>query len=195
MKEIKCENRDLYTFEEVMKLRKRQKKIIESFGIDRIDELTLKDLKQGAEQKVIDRARDHNLATQYQGVTRGGIVEYETTARTTKGKKTWKQEVKLLDLSEAIEASKMDNMSEQDIVNLAVFGDIAVHCNCPAFLYFGYQYMAWQMDYGIYKQNQKPDKRNPDRSGTVCKHLYNVFTVMPMHISRIAKDLKNQGLL
>jgi hypothetical protein len=44
------------------------------------------------------------------------------------------------------------------------------------------------------RQTHAPDTRNPERKGTVCKHLYNVFTVMPMHINKIVSDLRDLGI-
>lgn len=189
-------DRKLYTFEEVNKLRRKNKKLIESVdNLEKLDEMTLKDLKQGADKDIIRRAKEQNLGSYYQGITSGGVLKFETTAITTDGKSRWEQEIKLLDLDEALEVTKLDDMTDRDIIDLAVYGDISVFCSCPSFKWHGYQYLAWQMDYGLRRQTHAPDVRNPERRGTVCKHLYNVFTVMPMHINKIVSDLRKEGIL
>jgi hypothetical protein len=188
-------DRKLYTIDELNKLRRSNQKLIkESNNLQELEEMTLKDLKQGADKDIIRRAKEQNLGSYYQGITSGGVLEFETKAITTEGKSRWEQEIKLLDLDDAIEATKLDNMTDRDIVDLAIYGDISVYCDCPSFKWHGYQYIAWQMDYGLRRQTHAPDTRNPERKGTVCKHLYNVFTVMPMHINKIVSDLRDLGI-
>ena len=61
----------------------------------------------------------------------------------------------------------------EDAVDYAInFGEIHIRCSCPAHLYFGYSYMATQMDfqYGLPRENLFPIIRNPDLNGTICKH-------------------------
>ena len=173
------ENRKLYTLDE----------------LEKIVEWSVNNLKGGAENKVIRRADNHNLGTYYEGVTRDGILKYRTTSATTPGVDYWEQEIKLLDFEDALEMADDMELSDENLVNLMVFGDIAIHCSCPAFLYWGYKYISWELDYGKEPENRAPDIRNPGRSGTVCKHLYNVFTVIPAHILRIASDLRDMDLL
>lgn len=172
---------------------------IELYSIEQIKkmlyEFNVNGLKGGAENKVINRAREHNLGTHYQEVTEEGEIIYKTTSATTPGVDYWEQKIKLLDFDDAIEISQDMDIDDKDVVNLMVFGDLEVKCDCPAFLYWGYKYIAWELDYGIEQENRPPDIRNPNRDGTVCKHLYNVFTVLPAHILRIASDLREMGIL
>lgn len=189
-------DRTFYTIEELNKVRLYNKKLYESVdSLEELSEMTIHDLKQGADRDIKRRAKEQNLGTYYQGITSGGVIEYETKAITTEGKSTWKQEVKLLELDDALDATKLDNMSDREIIDLAVNGDVSVWCGCPSFKWHGYQYIAWQLDYGLRRQTHAPDTRNPDRKGTVCKHLYNAFVVMPMHINRIVSDLRDLGIL
>ncbi len=50
--------------------------------------------------------------------------------------------------------------------------DIHITCNCPAFLYWAYRYMATQLGYlyGIPKENRTPNRNNVGLQGTMCKH-------------------------
>lgn len=40
--------------------------------------------------------------------------------------------------------------------------------NCPAFKFWGYQYMAWKRGYGIVKESRAPIVRNPNEEGHLC---------------------------
>jgi len=104
----------------------------------------------------------------YQGVDRNGVISFKTTSGTIPGK-FWNQLIKLEDLDEAIEALEDDDtMNPSDAVNLAVFGDVRVHCDDPSFLYWGWQYISWEMDYGIEREDRFPQIRNPRLKGTLC---------------------------
>ena len=46
------------------------------------------------------------------------------------------------------------DLSQQERVKLALeAGDVKIFCNCPDFLYGGYKYIAYQMDFGIRKES------------------------------------------
>lgn len=40
--------------------------------------------------------------------------------------------------------------------------------NCPAFLYWGYQYIAWKKGYGLVVEHRRPRVRNPQQRGFLC---------------------------
>lgn len=40
--------------------------------------------------------------------------------------------------------------------------------NCPAFLYWGFSYIAWKNGYGLQKETRVPRVRNPHQQGYVC---------------------------
>lgn len=58
--------------------------------------------------------------------------------------------------------------------------------NCPAFLYWGYKYMAWKGGYGIEKETRRPVVRNPYERGHLCKHLFLVLQIFPFMTKAIA---------
>lgn len=63
--------------------------------------------------------------------------------------------------------------------------DLDLYCDCPAFLYWGYKYLATQLDY-VDKDNKETrpaKKRNPTDRGSVCKHLN--ITLRAMSDNRI----------
>ena len=86
-------------------------------------------------------------------------------------------------------------MTNRDVVNLAVFGDLKVYCDDLSFKYYGWQYIAWNLDYGIEPETRPPVKRNPHLDGTVCKHLYSVLDALPFYLSEITRDLVKVGVL
>jgi len=71
-------------------------------------------------------------------------------------------------------------------------GNIRLHCTCPSFLYWGYQYMCTVLNAAIYPEERFPRERNPGERGIVCKHLNRVLRVLPFHSGEIAKEAKNQ---
>ena len=71
-------------------------------------------------------------------------------------------------------------------------GNIRVHCTCPSFLYWGYQYMCTVLDAAVYPEERFPRIRNPQERGIVCKHLNRVLRVLPFHNAQIASELKRQ---
>lgn len=40
--------------------------------------------------------------------------------------------------------------------------------NCPAFLYWGFKYIAWKKGYGLIPEYRRPKVRNPNQRGFVC---------------------------
>jgi hypothetical protein len=105
-------------------------------------------------------------------------------------KDAWYQTVQLQDLDEAL---RTPDLNLQEKVNLAIAGELRVHCTCPAFNWWGYRYIVTQLDTEIYSQPIKPDIRNPGRRGVICKHLATVLQVLPFWWSDISRDLKAQG--
>jgi hypothetical protein len=71
-------------------------------------------------------------------------------------------------------------------------GNVKLHCSCPSFLYWGYQYMLTVMDAAIYPEERFPRIRNPTEKGIVCKHLNRALRVLPFHNGKIASELKSQ---
>lgn len=70
-------------------------------------------------------------------------------------------------------------------------GGLKVHCNCPAFHFWGYKYKAWKMGYGLEKELRRPIIRNPYGKGFVCKHLYLVLQTFPFISKNLAKEFSD----
>lgn len=71
-------------------------------------------------------------------------------------------------------------------------GDIELHCTCPSFIHWGFQYLLTQINASIVIDNNPPVVRNPLHRGIVCKHLNRVLRVLPFYSGVVAKAIKDQ---
>lgn len=69
-------------------------------------------------------------------------------------------------------------------------GDIALHCTCPSFLFWGYQYLLTQIDSAIVPETRSPNIRNPKQRGIVCKHLNRSLRSWPFFTGDLARFIK-----
>lgn len=70
-------------------------------------------------------------------------------------------------------------------------GNVQLHCPCPSYKYWGYQYILTQKDAAILPEERYPKIRNPELKGVACKHLRRTLKVLPFHLGTMAKELKN----
>lgn len=137
------------------------------------------------------------ILSYYQGTTKEGLVRFMTPSGTMPGV-YYRQNVQLVDLDKLIKKHK-DKKKPQEIVKLAVQGNLKVTCNDPAgndepsWIYWGFKYLATEKNY-LYKGNETrfPEIRNPKLKGSLCKHLIQVLSNLPFHIQVIARDLVKQ---
>lgn len=104
---------------------------------------------------------------------------------------TYQQRVRILDL----DLRSAHKLSFNELATLIRLSNIKVSCNCPAFKYWGFKYIATQLDYGVLQENKYPDVRNPNTEGYVCKHLYSVLKVWPFVRNTIASEYWNDLLV
>lgn len=69
---------------------------------------------------------------------------------------------------------------------------IKVACDCPAFLYWGFQYISYRKGYGLVPEHRRPKVRNPFQQGYVCKHLYAVMAIWPLLSRAIARKYEKE---
>lgn len=104
----------------------------------------------------------------------------------TDHKTIWTQIVEIQDLTPEM-------IREFDFRKLSEYireSKLKVWCSCPAFLYWGFQYISWRKGYGLVKETRPPRVRNPRQQGAVCKHLYQVMQVFPFWANALAKKYK-----
>jgi len=158
-------------------------------------EVYSKDILAGIDNHFGVLWRSRLLEPYYKGIDRQGVLYFTTNSGTRDGLNHY-QRVQLLDLKDSIELGKSDKrLTNLDLTNLAVFGNIKVYCSCESFRYYGWQYMSWELGYGLEPELRFPSARNPNLYSSVCKHLYLILKTMPMFIASITGDLVRQGLL
>jgi hypothetical protein len=69
-------------------------------------------------------------------------------------------------------------------------GDLMLHCTCPSFLFWGYQYLLTQIDAAIVPEDRPPNVRNPKQRGIVCKHLNRALRSFPFFTSDFARHIR-----
>ena len=149
-----------------------------------INEASYKELITMSEMKRKERAK--RLKTEYVGVTQvRGWIKFRTKSQYTPSK-VYTQYIKL---NEAKDFNKFREFKKKDVVKLFVEGDISVFCECPDFLYKGYKFQAYHLDYGIFREDRFPKIRNPNLEGALCKHLLAVMTIYPKCWNKIASDM------
>lgn len=153
--------------------------------LNAMNETTRKELLSDMEFKRKKRA--DNYSAIYQSVNPVDFTIYYTVDGDKPTK--WNQTVQLTDMKWL---RKEKDMTVNDMLRLALTGDLKVFCNCPDFLYGGFKYMGTELGYNLGKgEDRFPIIRNPNLQGTVCKHLYRVLYQLPMHYPMILKKLKS----
>jgi hypothetical protein len=103
----------------------------------------------------------------------------EIIRRTVMNRKMWTKDGRKIDLRKL--ASEMMNRS-----------DLQISCNCPAFLYWGSDYILSRpkrdAKYGP-PEHRRPKIRNPREYGSMCKHLDAMMKTYPFYRSTMAKYL------
>lgn len=136
--------------------------------------------------KVQQRAQKLN-GVKLQAIYYDSAVLTFKTISGTDHRTIWTQTVHLEDLDVVLTSERR--------IDMALRGtELKVNCNCPAFQYWGFKYIAWKKGYGIEKEIRRPKVRNPYQKGTVCKHLYQVMQVYPFLVTKLQKILYAEKL-
>ena len=98
---------------------------------------TIKQVKASTWTSIKQRSRTQIVAF-FQSVDKKGIIHFMTPSGTTPGK-FWKQQVKLLDFDK----NKKKGMTGLTLLRNSINGNIALHCDDPSFLYYGFKYIAY----------------------------------------------------
>lgn len=156
----------------------------------RIDELTRKDILKDVQTKVKKRASKLDLP-EYIGITKDYIVHMRVNSATGKG--SYVVKIKLVEYPTIAD---MTDITTAEKVRLSLAGDLAIHCTCPAFKWWGYEYIMTQLDSNSSSvQNIYPKIRNPKLEGTLCKHSYRAFTRFGSYWKIIAKDIDDKKFI
>ena len=159
----------------------------------------LKDMSKSKDPARLKKSK--KLTAKYTGINDDDQVTFKVTAEDPKknaaeGKPTsYSVKVALKDLEYLLEYSEEDEdkIKDGELVRLALQGDVAVSCSCPAAKYWGQQYKGTQQDYSIDK-NEIPPKRNLPTQ-VICKHTILALTVLPFWHSTLVRDYRKLGKL
>lgn len=105
----------------------------------------------------------------------------------------WTQTVEISDATmDAILSSKSFKSLEDLIKN----SGLRVHCNCPAYHYWGIQYKATRLGYALVPEHRPPtvENRKAINIPMVCKHLYFVLQLYPFWSKALASKFKRYYL-
>lgn len=157
-------------------------------------EETGKQLKKSCWPRVAARVKKQNITTKFTGINKDGSVRFVTKSGTTPGK-YWNQTLIFKDLTEGLSMLYDDpHLTQKAIMQLVVAGDLILYCDDPSFKYY-WSYKAHVGGYGIMREIRYPKIRNPKLTGSVCKHLYAVLSVLPFYTNQIVAEYKKMGIL
>jgi hypothetical protein len=125
-------------------------------------------------------------------------VDYQLTKKNTmkffvhSGLNGWETYVQFKEWNEQVDDT---TLNANEAARLLFWGgNLRLHCTCPSFSYWGFQYILTQLDAAIVPEDRFPHIRNPELKGIVCKHLNKTLKVLPFHMGDMAKEIKAQRL-
>ena len=164
------------------------------------NELTYAQLKDMSKKKDPARlAKSKRSVAKYKGLDKDDNIVFQISAEDPAANKkagrptSYTTKVALKDLEYLIDNSKDEDMTNEEIVNMAIQGDVAVSCACPAAKYWGQQYNGTIDDYTLDKNDIAPTVRVPTQ--VLCKHTIVMLTVLPFWYNTIMRDLKTKGVI
>lgn len=100
----------------------------------------------------------------------------------------WMTFVQFVDWQEQLPDQSLSN---QELARTLLWsGNIRLHCPCPSYLYWGYQYILTQLDAAIVPEERFPTIKNPELKGVCCKHIRKTLKVLPWHLGDMASEIK-----
>lgn len=156
-------------------------------------------LKEAKLQQLDDKTRQQTprlagradfVNTDYIGISKFGIFNFRTTSQTHPGS-YWYQTIEIPDLQSKLEEA--EEITPDLIKRLLEHDDIKVMCDCPAFLYWAFKFMAYTRDYGIEPETRAPQLNNVRLQGALCKHLLSVTDLIKSGTlyEQMSKDANN----
>ena len=171
-----------------------------------LSEATYNQLKDASKSKDPARLKkSKKIIVKYAGIDKKNMINFTVTAEDPAANKkagrptSYKTKISLKDLAYLVKATIEDSkdgkegMTEKDLVNMAIQGDVSLSCNCPASKYWGQQYLGTKDDYSLDKNDIAPTKNIPLQP--ICKHTLATLTVLPFWYNTIVRDLRTKGVL
>ena len=169
----------------------------------RLDELYYKDLMKEIVPNNVAGRKTGNLpfrdwaplvpTVDYAGF-RNGIVHFEVPTPTPheaqRRLNVWDSYIKFVEWEDQVVDLTLEPM---EAARLILWGaNLQVHCNCPSYSFWGFQYIMTQLDASIFPETRFPGIRNPHIKGIVCKHLIRVLKVLPFYAGDLARSIKQE---
>jgi hypothetical protein len=100
----------------------------------------------------------------------------------------WNTYIQFMDFNEQLRDT---SINANECARLLLWSsNIRVHCTCPAFKFWGSEYILTQLDAAIIPENRFPHIRNPHLKGIVCKHLNRTIKTLGFHLGDLASYIK-----
>lgn len=151
----------------------------------KIEEISRRDFTSETDPGTKERARGVH-SVRYIGVSPDYTVYFN--ARSASGNGSY---IVKIQLAEYKDIADDEDMTVQEKVRLALAGDLKVSCTCPAFRYWGFEYINSQLGtHAGEDQDRYPHIRNPKLTGVLCKHAFKAMQNLPMVWNSIASDIQ-----
>lgn len=121
--------------------------------------------------KMAKRGEQLSNSVRYFGLSKDGTLNFKVKSQTFAGRYyyVYIESPDILKLADTVEEG--GRFSEADLNKLLTMNGFRIHCGCPAYLYWAFQYMATQGDYEIQPETRAPKRNNTLLQGSICKHL------------------------
>lgn len=130
----------------------------------------------------------------YFGLSKDGTLNFKVSSQTISGKYYYVSIEAPDILPYADNVGMGDHLTDRDLAVILTKNNFRVHCGCPSWLYYAFQYMATVGNYEIEPETREPKRNNTSKLGALCKHLVavvkNLFENKEMRAA-IIKDIEN----
>lgn len=161
---------------------------------DSLQELNYKDIKKDVGKMVKRTVKTLIKGTRFSGVAKDGTVIFKTeSSKFKENGLVYTQKIASVDLKEIL---KQEGGKNIDKVRKAFAGDLKLSCTCPAFKFWGFQYILTTL--GAVEgeeENRFPEDRNKNLEGRVCKHLYLAVDALQFVTPQITSKFYELGIL
>lgn len=157
----------------------------------RVDELTRKDIFKAIDKRTLNYSKKVKTP-KYIGITKDYIIHIEVPS-VSEPSINYTVKVKLQEFKNL---EKDTSLTTEDKVRLSIDGDVLISCNCPAFKWWGYEYISTEL--GVKEGDPQtifPNIRNPKLDGILCKHAYIASRYMGRWWKKISYDINNKNFI
>lgn len=109
-------------------------------------------------------------------VNRVGSLFFRTQSGTTPGL-FWEQRIRLIELRPDSGIGLLTKVQKEDLdlkeaIKKALKGEVRLTCDCPSFLYHGFEYIMGTNKAALRPfTTRQPKITNPSKEGSTCKHI------------------------